>query len=234
MTIHLRSRTGRDVHRGRQHLHHARRRHRHRRPHRPGGLRALAGLGRATAARPRRHRRDLVRAGRRRPLHDGPREFVPRPVVGDRPPRHAAHLRQRRPDAPATLFCTVSPADYVDYFRAAGDPAADARGPVRPRRHAGADARFDVHPLLEEQRDEDDQDRPLDVAGALRLHPGLARGRRHRPGVRGRPGPDVPGRRDSSAPATSRPRPARRSSICGPSSTPPALPGAPSSSSPRT
>ena len=48
-------------------------------------------------------------------------------------PRGTPHtFANADPDAPATLFCTVSPADYVDYFRRLADSAPDPEGRLDP------------------------------------------------------------------------------------------------------
>ena len=68
------------------------------------------------------------------------------------PSRHAAHLRQRRPGAPATLFCTISPAHYVDYFRQLAALPLTPEGRFDPADMRALAARYDVRPCLEEAR----------------------------------------------------------------------------------
>src|SRR4051812_25481221 len=51
-------------------------------------------------------------------------------------------------DAPATLFCTVSPADYVDYFRSLATLPLTAEGRLDPDDLRELSAHFDVHPCL--------------------------------------------------------------------------------------
>jgi mannose-6-phosphate isomerase-like protein (cupin superfamily) len=51
-------------------------------------------------------------------------------------------------DAPATLFCTVSPADYVTYFRELAALPLSAEGRFDPRDMRALMTRYDVRPYV--------------------------------------------------------------------------------------
>src|SRR3954449_9172582 len=64
-------------------------------------------------------------------------------------PRGTPHtFANADPDAPATLFCTVSPADYVDYFRRLATLPLTPEGRLDPDALRELSAHFDVHPAL--------------------------------------------------------------------------------------
>lgn len=64
-------------------------------------------------------------------------------------PRGTPHtFANADPDTTAALFCTVSPADYVDYFRRLATLPLTAEGRLDPDAFRELSAGFDVHPHL--------------------------------------------------------------------------------------
>jgi hypothetical protein len=68
-------------------------------------------------------------------------------------PRGTPHtFANANPDVPATLFCTVSPAHYVDYFRELATLPLTSAGRFDPADMRALATRYDVRPYLEEPR----------------------------------------------------------------------------------
>ena len=81
----------------------------------------------------------------------GSETFVAAPGRSVTAPRGTPHtFANADPDAPATLFCTVSPAHYVDYFRELATLPLTPEGRFDPADLRALSARFDVRPYLPE------------------------------------------------------------------------------------
>ena len=83
----------------------------------------------------------------------GAETFVATPGRSVTAPRGTPHtFANADPDAPATLFCTVSPAHYVDYFRELATLALTPEGRFDPADMRALMTRYDVRPYVKEDR----------------------------------------------------------------------------------
>src|SRR3954447_3463152 len=83
----------------------------------------------------------------------GAETFVATPGRSVTAPRGTPHtFANADPDAPATLFCTVSPAHYVDYFRELATLPLTSEGRFDPADMRALMGRYDVHPYPGEPR----------------------------------------------------------------------------------
>jgi len=83
----------------------------------------------------------------------GRESFVAMPGRSVTAPRGTPHtFANADADVPATLFCTVSPAHYVDYFRELATLPLTSAGRFDPADMRALATRYDVRPYLEEPR----------------------------------------------------------------------------------